>query len=130
MDDLRHGVDLVVRGRDLLDATPGQLRLGRLLGREIPPAFLHHPLLRKPSGAKLSKADHDTAIRDLLDGGATPDELLGFVAAAIGLLPEVRPLPAAGIADLFATQAGPARYAPARHGKTIRSGPAARRQGR
>ena len=27
-----HGVDLVIRGRDLLDATPRQLRLGRLLG--------------------------------------------------------------------------------------------------
>lgn len=102
VDDLRHGVDLVIRGRDLLDATPAQLRLGRLLGRETPPAFLHHPLLRKPSGAKLSKADHDTAIRDLLDGGATPAELLGFVAAAIGLRESARPVPAVAIGDLFA----------------------------
>ena len=130
VDDLRHGVDLVIRGRDLLDATPAQLRLGRLLGRTTPPAFLHHPLLRKPSGAKLSKADYDTAIRDLLDGRATPDELLGFVAAAIGLLPEVRPVPAAGIADLFAPPAAQARYAPAGHGETARSGLPARRRGR
>jgi len=130
VDDLRHGVDLVIRGRDLLDATPGQLRLGRLLGRETPPAFLHHPLLRKPSGAKLSKADHDTAIRDLLDGGADPADLLGFVAAAIGLLPEVRPVPAAGIVDLFAAQAPQARYAPAGHRETDRSGLPTRRRGR
>jgi glutamyl/glutaminyl-tRNA synthetase len=102
VDDVRHGVDLVIRGRDLLDATPGQLRLGRLLGREKPPAFLHHPLLRKPSGAKLSKADHDTAIRDLLDGGATPDELLGFAAAAVRLQDSARPVPAAALGDLFA----------------------------
>jgi glutamyl/glutaminyl-tRNA synthetase len=101
-DDLRHGVDLVIRGRDLLDATAGQLRLGRLLGRETPPAFLHHPLLRKPSGAKLSKADHDTAIRDLLDSGATPDELLGFAAAAVGLLESARPVPPAAVGDVFA----------------------------
>ena len=106
VDDLRHGVDLVIRGRDLLDATPGQLRLGRLLGRETPPAFLHHPLLRKPSGAKLSKADHDTAIRDLLDGGATPADLLGFVAAAVGLLPAARPVRAPDIVDLFAGRTG------------------------
>jgi len=101
VDDLRQGVDLVIRGRDLLDATPGQLRLGRLLGRASAPAFLHHPLLRKPSGAKLSKADHDTALRDLLDGGATPAGLLGFAAAAAGLADSVRPIPAASVGDLF-----------------------------
>jgi len=101
VDDARHGVDLVIRGRDLHEATPGQLRLGRLLGRATPPAFLHHPLLRKPSGAKLSKADHDTSLRDLLDGGATPAELLGFAAAAVGLVDSVRSLPAASVGDLF-----------------------------
>ena len=114
VDDARHGVDLVIRGRDLLDATPRQLRLGRLLGRATPPAFLHHPLLRKPSGAKLSKADHDTAVRDLLAGGATPGELLGFAAAAVGLRDEPHLLPAGELANLFAraedrsADAGPA----------------------
>ncbi len=101
VDDLRHDIDLVIRGRDLLDATPGQLRLGRLLGRATPPAFLHHPLLRKPSGAKLSKADHDTAIRDLLDGGATPAELLGFAAAAIGLVEAAAPIRPDDVGALF-----------------------------
>ena len=52
VDDQRHGVDLVIRGRDLLDATPVQLRLARLLGRETPPSFLHHPLVRRVSGAE------------------------------------------------------------------------------
>ena len=50
VDDQRHGIDLVIRGRDLLDATPVQLRLARLLGRETPPSFLHHPLVRRVSG--------------------------------------------------------------------------------
>ncbi len=104
VDDERHGVDLVIRGRDLLDATPGQLRLGRLLGRPAPPAFLHHPLLRKPSGAKLSKANHDTAVRDLLDAGAAPADLLGFAAAAVGLVEAPRPLEAAGLAALFGSR--------------------------
>ncbi len=103
VDDARHGVDLVIRGRDLLDATPGQIRLGRLLGRAAAPAFLHHPLLRKPSGVKLSKADHDTAIRDLLDGGTTAADLLGFAAAAAGLLESPRTMPAARLEELFAT---------------------------
>ncbi len=103
VDDARHGVDLVIRGRDLLNATPRQLRLGRLLGRARPPAFLHHPLLRKPSSAKLSKADHDTAIRDLLEEGATPADLLGFAAAAVGLMDAPRALPAARLEGLFTT---------------------------
>ncbi len=103
VDDARHGVDLVIRGRDLLDATPRQLCLGRLFGRAAPPAFLHHPLLRKPSGAKLSKADHDTAIRDLLAGGATPAELLGFAAAAVGLLDAPVPIEPASLPELFAS---------------------------
>ncbi len=45
-----------------------------------------------------------------------------------GCFPKSARVPAAGIADLFATPAAQARYAPAGHGKTIRSGLAARRQ--
>jgi glutamyl/glutaminyl-tRNA synthetase len=105
VDDLRHGVDLVIRGRDLLDATPGQLHLGRLLGRANAPAFLHHLLLRKPSGAKRSKADGDTGIRDLLDGGVAPADLLGWAAAAVGLLEHPRPVPANRLGELFTRSA-------------------------
>ena len=63
VDDLRHGIDLVIRGRDLLDATPGQLRLARLLGRETPPPFLHHPLVRRVSGRSYRSRTGDTAVR-------------------------------------------------------------------
>ena len=57
VDDLRQGIDLVVRGRDLLGATPAQIRLDSLLGRRRPPTFAHHALVRRPDGRKLSKAD-------------------------------------------------------------------------
>jgi glutamyl/glutaminyl-tRNA synthetase len=72
VDDLRHGIDLVVRGEDLLPETARQIRLGRLLGRTERPRFLHHPLIRKPSGAKLSKSDGDTGVRDLRVAGWPP----------------------------------------------------------
>jgi glutamyl/glutaminyl-tRNA synthetase len=85
VDDMRNGVDLVIRGRDLLHSTPVQLRLARILGRETPPRFLHHPLIRHASGRKLSKADGDTAVRSLLDAGATPGELFGHAARLAGL---------------------------------------------
>ena len=47
VDDLRQDIDHVIRGRDLIHATPTQIRLGRLLGRERQPTFLHHPLIRR-----------------------------------------------------------------------------------
>ena len=69
VDDLRQDVGLVFRGRDLLSATAAQIRLARLLGRETPAVFAHHPLIRRPDGAKLSKADGDTSVRDLRAAG-------------------------------------------------------------
>lgn len=92
VDDLRHGIDLVVRGEDLRDATPAQIRLGRLLGRETAPTFAHHPLVRRSDGSKLSKADGATSLGALLNAGRTPEELLGETAAVLGLIEAARPL--------------------------------------
>ena len=92
VDDLRHGVDLVVRGEDLLDSTAAQMRLARLLGRPAEPRFAHHPLVRRPDGSKLSKADGATAIGALLDAGRTVEELVGEAAHAVGLTPSPDPL--------------------------------------
>jgi glutamyl-tRNA synthetase/glutamyl-Q tRNA(Asp) synthetase len=101
VDDLCQGVDLVVRGEDLLDSTGRQIRLARMLGREAPPEFLHHPLILKPGGEKLSKAGRDTSVRDLRAAGATREELLGRAAAAVGLLPAPRPLALEAALDLI-----------------------------
>lgn len=84
VDDLRQGVDAVVRGRDLLHATPSQIRLARLLGRAAPPAFLHHRLIRRPDGSKLSKSDGDTGVRDLRAAGVSAADLISQAAAATG----------------------------------------------
>ena len=93
VDDLRHGVDLVVRGEDLIDATAPQIRLGGLLGRPAPPAFAHHPLVRRADGSKLSKAEGAQAVGDLLDRRHTREDIFGRAAVETGLLPEARPLP-------------------------------------
>ena len=101
VDDLRQGIDLVIRGRDLLHATAVQIRLARLLGRPAPPAFLHHPLVRHASGRKLSKADDDTSVRSLLDAGLTPRRLFGLAARLAGLQRDDTPIAAEGLGTLF-----------------------------
>lgn len=101
VDDLRHGIGLVIRGRDLLHATGGQIRLGSLLGRSEPPRFLHHPLVRAASGAKLSKADGSTSVRSLLEAGWRAEELFGVAARLAGLQATTAPVAVSDIARLF-----------------------------
>jgi len=108
VDDLEQGVDVVVRGEDLLESTGRQILLARRLGRARPPLFLHHPLVSRADGAKLSKSSRDTAIGELRRQGWSPARALGVAAAAIGLLPEPRPL-ALGEAVARLAEAGAAR---------------------
>lgn len=84
VDDLRQGVDLVIRGQDLLHATPAQIRLGQILGRERPPVFLHHPLIRRPDGSKLSKSAGDTGVRELRTAGRSAPDVIALAAESIG----------------------------------------------
>ena len=76
VDDYVQGVTHVVRGDDLLASTGRQLQLARLLGREEPPQFLHHPLIMKTPTQKLSKSDGDTGVRDLRARGWTPAQVI------------------------------------------------------
>lgn len=102
VDDLEQGVDLVIRGEDLLASTGRQLRLAQLLGRENASRFLHHPLLRTADGRKLSKSAHDTGLRELRAAGHTRDELLGLAAHLSGLVDSPRAIAPDALADLFA----------------------------
>lgn len=90
VDDFLQGVNLVIRGEDLLPSTGRQIMLSRLLGRDDPPVFLHHPLILKPDGEKLSKAQRDTGIRELRERGESAGLVLGRAAYAGGLIDRVR----------------------------------------
>jgi glutamyl/glutaminyl-tRNA synthetase len=84
VDDLRQGIDLVVRGADLLEATPSQIRLARILGRPVPPTFHHHPLVRRPDGSKLSKSAGDTGVRELRAAGASAADVIERASSETG----------------------------------------------
>ena len=75
VDDWRQSIDRVIRGTDLLASTGRQIRLARLLGRERPAVFAHHPLIMKTPDQKLSKSDGDTGIRALRARGWSAEKI-------------------------------------------------------
>ena len=92
VDDYIQRITHVIRGDDLLSSTGRQIQLARLLGRDDPPLFLHHPLVMKSDTQKLSKADDDTSVRDLRAGGWTAADVIGRAAVRVGLVDRERPL--------------------------------------
>ena len=89
VDDAAMGVTEVVRGADLLDSTPRQLLLYRLL--DLPaPSFFHFPLLLSADGRRLSKRNADAGL-DVLQDRCTPEEVLGKLAYLAGFNPSASP---------------------------------------
>ncbi|SDE10627.1 tRNA glutamyl-Q(34) synthetase GluQRS [Limimaricola pyoseonensis] len=74
VDDAHQGVTEVVRGRDLLEATPLHVFLQRLLGLPVPD-YHHHQLIRDETGRRLAKRDDARAIAVFRDEGRTPDDI-------------------------------------------------------
>jgi glutamyl/glutaminyl-tRNA synthetase len=63
--------------------------------------FLHHPLIRKENGAKLSKSSGDTGIAELRAAGASAEAVLGEAAWLTGLLGRPAPLGPERMQHLF-----------------------------
>ncbi len=106
VDDIADGIDLIVRGQDLLASTGRQIYLARLLGRNEPPQFFHHPLLLDEQGAKLSKRQFSEAIGARRDRGASATELLGEAALYLGLISGRRQVNQEELAGLVASKIG------------------------
>lgn len=85
VDDHQQGIDLIIRGEDLLESTGRQIQIAGMLGRRTPARFLHHPLILDPGGQKLSKSRGDTGVRELRAAGWTVERILGQGALALGL---------------------------------------------
>ena len=88
VDDLLMGVTEVVRGDDLLAATPAQILLMRELSKAVGsnrlPSYCHVPLAVGRDGKRLAKRHGDTRIASYREQGKSPEEVLGFLAASCG----------------------------------------------
>ncbi len=88
VDDLWQGVDQVVRGDDLVSATPSQLALTEALGG-TPPTYGHVPLVLGPTGARLAKRDGAVTMTDLSAQGVDAADVVAWIARS--LRPAVAP---------------------------------------
>jgi glutamyl-tRNA synthetase len=93
IDDAAMHISHVVRGADLLDSTPRQLLLYRLLGL-TPPQFAHVPLLYSPDGHRLSKRQQDLSLAALRSRGVGAEQIVGFLAWRARLIDAWQPLAA------------------------------------
>jgi glutamyl-tRNA synthetase len=100
VDDALSGVNEVLRGNDLVFSTPRQIYLQRCLGFETP-TYCHIPLLTDAEGRRLSKRDGDGCMETVRARYRDGRYVVGALAAALGLLPEVQPVTPAELVPLF-----------------------------
>ena len=94
VDDAAQGVGEVVRGADLLDSTPRQILLHRVLDLKVP-AYAHMPLVLGPDGRRLAKRHGAVTLADRGAAGENPREVLAWMALSLGLGgPGEKPTPA------------------------------------
>src|SRR5919197_558277 len=79
-DDVDMAISHVIRGEDLLPATPRQVHVFHALGREEPPVFAHLPLLVGADRKKLSKRRHQVALEDYRAQGFLPEAMVNYLA--------------------------------------------------
>lgn len=90
-DDIRQGVNWVVRGEDIFYSTARQVQLMTVFSSPAPHYF-HHKLLMNTAGNKLSKRQRSESVMQLREQGVTPEEVIGQAAFLGGLIPAYRPV--------------------------------------
>ena len=84
VDDAEQGVGEVVRGADLLDSTPRQVLLARLLGLSVP-RYVHVPLVLGPDGRRLAKRHGAVTLGELAARGKRVGDVLAWMARTLGM---------------------------------------------
>ncbi len=100
VDDHDMGIDLVLRGDDLLPSTPRQLALYHAL-RWTPPQFAHAPLVVGTDGKRLAKRHGESRIAQFREAGARPEQIVGWAAWRSGQRATSAALPARALVAAF-----------------------------
>jgi glutamyl-tRNA synthetase len=100
VDDAAQGVDLVVRGDDLLPSTPTQVAILRALGHSVP-RYAHVPLVVGEDGRRLAKRDGAITLHDLAATGVSLDVVRSALAASIGIAGARESVTARELVDRF-----------------------------
>ena len=88
VDDAAQGITEVVRGDDLLMATPAQVLLQQLL--ELPtPTYAHVPLVLGADGERLAKRHSAITLYELEQQGMSPEEVRDMLWASLGQTSDV-----------------------------------------
>jgi glutamyl-tRNA synthetase len=85
VDDGLMRINQIVRGSDLLSSTARQILLFEALGFPIP-TFAHVPLWLDSSGQRLSKRIQSAGLAPLRAANATPEQIIGQLAASYNLV--------------------------------------------
>jgi glutamyl-tRNA synthetase len=84
VDDDQQGVELVVRGDDLLPSTPSQAHLASVLGLRSQ-QYVHVPLVLSTAGVRLAKRDGAVTLGDRRALGETDADVLRKLGESLGL---------------------------------------------
>ncbi len=101
VDDMDQGINLIIRGNDLLHASGRQIMLAEALGRTTPIQFVHHPLLTDESGKKLGKRFFSEAVAKRRADGERAEDLLGHALFLAGLMQRQAPIQPSDLKHLF-----------------------------
>lgn len=93
VDDRAQGIDLIIRGQDLWGSTLRQVYIHQLRGLSKPLLFGHHPLICDEQGRKLAKRDGDLSLRQMLDQGFHPEQLIARALEQMGIIPNEKGIP-------------------------------------
>jgi glutamyl-tRNA synthetase len=101
VDDHSMGIDLVIRGDDLLASTPRQILVYQALHLKSVPRFAHVPLVVGADGKRLAKRHGESRIAQFREAGVSAERVVGWVAWRSGQVEKPEEMSAREMVERF-----------------------------
>ena len=76
-DDMLTGIDMIIRGEEHIDDTPGQIHIKQLLGYETSTDYAHLPAILDAEGGRMT--EDAASLKWLFAGGFIPDAIINYL---------------------------------------------------